>query len=369
MGSCNKPSAEEAARNHARQYRTAVGMLYWVNRNTMVELSTRLNYLSRVMAHPSDQAFECALHMIQWCFQERERGLIYRSDAPVTPTTWYDASNDTDPIDSLAIGGGLTVMCGANVISTCGKLLHVGNAGSSHTEYMQLERSTRSIMWLRQLLQSMQIFRATASEVDPVVRDFIKVSRLPNSTPSYTDTRTGHVLRWLTTTEINRLSPSTFHDDANPAVGTWAIVTELGTGDIITLAATPSRRGQHGPSGTVVWSTPDGSGNFITNTSMRVFDAVGISSIVSAPSLLIGDNITAKKWASVDTVTPGNKHIRIAYHWIKEHVRDQDIDLRDTPSKLNLADFLTKNLNGPAIRAFADSASGYAELPAIPTKT
>ena len=102
---------------------------------------------------------------------------------------------------------------------------------------------------------------------------------------------------------------------------------------------------------------------------MWVFDAVGVSSIVSAPSLLIGDNITAKKWASVDTVTPGNKHIRIAYHWIKEHVRDQDIDLRDTPSKLNLADFLTKNLNGPAIRAFADSASGYAELPVIPAKT
>ena len=158
-------------------------------------------------------------------------------------------------------------------------------------------------------------------------------------------------------------------NDANPAVGTWAIVTELGTGDIITLAATPSRRGRHGPSGTVVWSTPDGSGNFITNTSMRVFDAIGISSIVSAPSLLIGDNITAKKWASVDTVTLGNKHIRIAYHWIKEHVRDQDIDLRDTPSKLNLADFLTKNLNGPAIRAFADLASGYAELPVIPAKT
>ena len=85
---------------------------------------------------------------------------------------------------------------------------------------------------------------------------------------------------------------------------------------------------------------------------------------MSAPSLLIGDNITAKKWASIDTVTPGNKHIRIAYHWVKEHVRDQDIDLRDTPSKQNLADFLTKNLAGPAIRALADSASGYSAPPA-----
>ena len=121
-------------------------------------------------------------------------------------------------------------------------------------------------------------------------------------------------------------------------------------------------------SDTVVWSTPDGSGNFVINTSVRVFDAIGILAIVSELSLLIGDNTTAKKWASIDTVTPGNKHIRIAYHWIKEHVRDQDIDLRDTPSNLNLADFLTKNQNGPAIRASVDSASGYAELPAVPAK-
>ena len=105
------------------------------------------------------------------------------------------------------------------------------------------------------------------------------------------------------------------------------------------------------------------------NVKIRVFDAIGAASIVSTPSLLIGDNITAKKWASIDTVTPGNKHIRIAYHWVKEHVRDQDIDLRDTPSAANLADFLTKNQTGPQIRASTDAASGYASPPAIPAST
>ena len=101
-------------------------------------------------------------------------------------------------------------------------------------------------------------------------------------------------------------------------------------------------------------------------TARDLFDAIGIAEIVSKPSVLIGDNITAKKWATIDTVTPGNKHIRIAYHWIKEHVRDLDIDLRDTPSLENLADFLTKNQTGPAIRSSTDAASGYSPPPRVP---
>ena len=44
------------------------------------------------------------LHMIQWCYQERDNDIMFRADAVATPTTWYDASNDNDPADSLAIG-------------------------------------------------------------------------------------------------------------------------------------------------------------------------------------------------------------------------------------------------------------------------
>ena len=83
-------------------------------------------------------------------------------------------------------------------------------------------------------------------------------------------------------------------------------------------------------------------------------------------NLMTGDNINALKWASTEAVTPGNKHVRTAYHWIKEHIRDGDIDLRDGPSAMNLADFLTKNLAGPSIRMASDAASGYADAPAVP---
>eukprot|EP01052_Picozoa_sp_SAG31_P052419 SAG31_NODE_12932_length_905_cov_2.842432_2_plen_93_part_00 len=88
------------------------------------------------MAHPGDKAFECMLHMIQYAYQERHTGLQFRSDKPITPVAWYDASDDGDPADSITIGGGLISMCGAAVSFNCNKLLHVGNAGSSHAEYI-----------------------------------------------------------------------------------------------------------------------------------------------------------------------------------------------------------------------------------------
>ena len=252
-------------------------MLYWLSRNTMIALSTGLNYLSRVMAHPSDQAFECMLHMIQWCYQERDNGVMFRADALPTPTTWYDASNDTDPADSLAIGGGVTLMCGGFITVTCGKLLHVGNAGSSHTEYMQLERSTRSIMWLRHLLQSMQIFRASG-HVD-TAGDYARTTRLHNSTPSYTDASTCSVLRWITD-----------HHGVK-YLGVWAIISDLGTGDILSVAQDPSLQCQHGLSNLAMWLTPDDatspSSTWRIKVYMRVYDAVGVAEIVARPSVLI----------------------------------------------------------------------------------
>eukprot|EP01052_Picozoa_sp_SAG31_P073079 SAG31_NODE_32085_length_360_cov_0.796935_1_plen_56_part_01 len=56
------------------------------------------------MSHPGNKAFECILHMIQYAYQERHTGFIYKSDKPVTPVAWYDASDARDPTDSITMG-------------------------------------------------------------------------------------------------------------------------------------------------------------------------------------------------------------------------------------------------------------------------
>eukprot|EP01052_Picozoa_sp_SAG31_P036152 SAG31_NODE_4470_length_3205_cov_70.394915_4_plen_113_part_00 len=79
-------------------------------------------------------------------------------------------------------------------------------------------------------------------------------------------------------------------------------------------------------------------------------------------TVVIGDNITALKWASVDAVTPKNKHIRTIYHWLREHIRDGSIDLRDCPTQDNLADCLTKPIVGPPAQRISDAISERQQL-------
>eukprot|EP01052_Picozoa_sp_SAG31_P014361 SAG31_NODE_889_length_11203_cov_7.409042_6_plen_110_part_00 len=51
------------------------------------------------------------LHMIQYVYQERDTGLKFRSDQSVVPVAWYDASDDQDRADSIALSVGVLCVC------------------------------------------------------------------------------------------------------------------------------------------------------------------------------------------------------------------------------------------------------------------
>jgi hypothetical protein len=116
---------------------------------------------------------------------------------------------------------------------------------------------------------------------------------------------------------------------------------------------------------TYVWLVRGTDDGFTVDKSVTILDGIAIAEIVHDATVVIGENITALKWASVDEVTPRNAHIRAAYQWLKDTLRDGDIDLRDVASPLNLADFLTKVVLGPSMRSASDAASGYTDPPGI----
>jgi hypothetical protein len=146
----------------------------------------------------------------------------------------------------------------------------------------------------------------------------------------------------------------------------WAILDEYGSSTIRIIANEVSVRGQNGPDPDTVWLVRGSDGEFSIDKSVTILDNIGVATIVHDATVVIGDNNTALKWASVDAVTPGNAHIRAAYTWLKDTLRDGYIDLRNIASPLNLADFLTKVVMGPAMRSSSDAASGYTSPPAIP---
>ena len=244
------------------------------------------------------------------------------------------------------------MMMGAGIQYHANKLRHVGSAGSSENEYMELERASRRVMWLRNVFFAMQIFRTSGLALGPM--NFGKETRLYNRTSTFLHRQSGRMLQWLCVYEKVDYG------------GKWAIVDELGTSTIQVIAESVSTCGQNGPDPDTVWLVRKSDSEYIVDTSVTIIDVVAMAALIEAPTIVIGDNITALKWASEDAVTPGNAHIRASYHWIKDTIRDGDIDLRDIASVLNLADFLTKIVLGPAMRQASDAASGYTRPPPIP---
>ena len=197
---------------------------------------------------------------------------------------------------------------------------------------------------------------------------FGKLTRLSNRAPVYYDLATGYMLKYIFFHE--GVNYGTKYQDTGAACGRWAIISEFGTADIMLIArdTSPLSPANCGPDSGTEWTKPSVTGEYVTVDDATVIDLLHIAAIVDEPSIVVGDNINALKWASVDAITPGNKHVRTAYHWVKEHVRDDDVCLRDGPSATNLADFLTKNLQGPAVREMYAASSGYASHPPIPKK-
>ena len=144
-------SEEEIARNNTRGYKHVVGTLLWLARNCFPELSQGLHLLCRVMATPYDEAFDAALHMISYCYGQRERGIRFRSDGNMMPLGLYDASNKPDDKDSKCIAGHVVMLAGGPVIWQSKKAAHVG-ASSSHNEYMAAFHCAKDCKWIRDLL-------------------------------------------------------------------------------------------------------------------------------------------------------------------------------------------------------------------------
>ena len=94
----------------------------------------------------------------------------------------------------------------------------------------------------------------------------------------------------------------------------WAVVTEVGTADIILLAKNTSSAREDGPSPETVWTKPSDTNDWMAASTAKVDELLRLADIVSEPIVVVGDNINALKWASVDAITPGNKHVCTSYH-------------------------------------------------------
>ena len=76
------------------------------------------------------------------------------------------------------------------------------------------------------------------------------------------------------------------------------------------------------------------------------------------------DNMTALAHLNSDMTTSKSKSIRIAYHRVKEYVKEGNVTFIYIPTDLQMADALTKSVNGPALER-CKKAMGVHPIPLV----
>ena len=91
---------------------------------------------------------------------------------------------------------------------------------------------------------------------------------------------------------------------------------------------------------------------------------LGMGKTIDQSTVIYCDSAGAIDWAKFGKVTPGNKHIALAYHDIQQWVQiDCVITLIKIPTQLNLADLFTKNITKEMVEKLLKWLCGYNKPP------
>ena len=149
LSKSDTPQPGEVERNIKRGYQRLIGSLLWCVRHVSPISAYGCSQLCKLMATPTDLAFESAIHMLTYLYAHREEGIIFH-ETDSEPVAFVDASNKDDPTDGKTQYG-YAIMWGGPLICKSSKLNHVG-INSTYNEYMALHHCIKQVVWLRQLL-------------------------------------------------------------------------------------------------------------------------------------------------------------------------------------------------------------------------
>jgi hypothetical protein len=149
---CEDPEEGETEANIEKGYMRLCGALLWCARNTMPSIAYAISQLCRMMSAPTNECFELALQTLQFAYDNRHLGIVFRSDGNAAPATYYDASFNPDPNDGKSQYGFSTNMYGGPVSWISKKLKHVGtHVGQNET--MSQTFAAKNSTWVFFLLE------------------------------------------------------------------------------------------------------------------------------------------------------------------------------------------------------------------------
>jgi hypothetical protein len=139
-----------------RGYQSAVGMLLWATRCVYTSALYTTGQLCKLMSKPTEEAWEVAMHLIAWMYQNKSEGITFRSDGNHIPFLMSDATNKGDPKDSKRAYGICATWMGGAILASSKKLEHCSSATAAN-EYMALSHATKHAVWMKALMEEMTL--------------------------------------------------------------------------------------------------------------------------------------------------------------------------------------------------------------------
>jgi len=138
-------------------YQAAVGMLLWAVRHCHPIGKTAVSMMCRVMAKPSWKAFNAAMQLIAWLYQNRTEGIKFSSRGNKIPIGFVDASNKPDILDDGLAQYGYVITWMGGPVGECSKKLTQVGLSSAHVEYMAMYYAHQYLAWFRNLIREMDL--------------------------------------------------------------------------------------------------------------------------------------------------------------------------------------------------------------------
>jgi hypothetical protein len=136
-------------------FQAAVGMLLWAVRHAYPIGKTAVSMMCRVMSCPSWKAFNAAMQLIAWLYQNRTEGIKFSIKGNKIPIGFVDASNKPDMLDDGFTQYGYVFTWMGGPVGECSKKLTQVALSSAHSEYMAMYYSHQYLAWFRNLLREM----------------------------------------------------------------------------------------------------------------------------------------------------------------------------------------------------------------------
>jgi hypothetical protein len=136
-------------------YRRAIGLLNYLAVSTRPDISFAMSQLSQHLENPGTLHWAACVHLLRYLAGSRQRGLTL--GASISPVKIFvDADHANDKINSYSYFAYL-VLLGDSLISWKSKKHPTVASSTTEAEYTALYEGGREAIWIRRLLQSLNI--------------------------------------------------------------------------------------------------------------------------------------------------------------------------------------------------------------------